>query len=380
MNFQPLKDFLDFYLPMLGVPGSDTVVYRDGQEVFRYQSGFDSLRMHTPVRPDALYYIYSVTKITTAIAATQLIERGEIVATDPLYAYFPEYRRVGVRHKGKDGSFEIREAKNPILIRHLLTMTSGLNYDLSRDSIARLRERTGGRCPTVDFARAIADDPLEFEPGTKYLYGLSLDVMGALVELVSGQKFGEYCKEHIFDPLGMKDTTFGLPEDRLSRLATQYSYNERNKCAIEIGPFDCPFILGTAFESGGAGLVSTVDDQIRIAEALTHLGKGANGERILSSRAVELMRSNALPAELLPDFAVCQQAGYGYGYGVRSNLDPASVGNLMPKGEFGWDGAKLCYLSACPESGVSFFHAEHMGGLHAVLIPRLRNVIYSCLD
>lgn len=381
MNFQALKNFLDYYLPALGVPGSDTVVYKDGREVFRHQSGYDSIRLHTPVRPDALYYLYSVTKVTTAIAAAQLIERGEILATDPLYAYLPEYRKMYIRKKDEKGAEQIAEAKNPILIRHLLSMGSGMHYDLNCSAIKTVREQTNGRCPTVEVARALASEPLAFEPGSDYRYSLSLDVMAAVVELVSGQKFSEYCKEHIFDPLGMKDTTFGITEDRLPRLATHYAYNERTKCPMEIDPLDNPFIFGPSYDSGGAGLVSTVEDQIRLAEALTHKGKAANGNRILSSYTVDLMRRNQLsPAQLATYQDAPHLLGYGYGFGVRAVMDPAAGGNLLPQGAFGWDGAKLSIFSACPESGVSFFHAEHMGGLHRVVIPRLRNVIYSCLD
>ena len=242
-------------------------------------------------------------------------------------------------------------------------------------------ERTEGRCPTLEIARALAEEPLSFEPGENYQYSLSLDVVGALVEAVSGQRFSDYCREHIFLPVGMEDTTFGITEDRLPRLATHYQFHERNKCAIEIGQLDQPYIFGSSYDSGGAGIVSTVGDQLLLAETLTHRGKAPNGNRILSSYAVDMMRENRLTPEQIATFSEAPHlSGYGYGYGVRTLLGPGDAGNIMPRGAFGWDGAKLCIFSACPESGVSFFHAEHMGGLHRVLIPRLRNIIYSCLD
>ena len=117
-----------------------------------------------------------------------------------------------------------------------------------------------------------------------------------------------------------------------------------------------------------------------LADALTHLGVGKNGNRILSSYAVNLMRTNNLSGKALETLGTAHIYGYGYGYGVRTNLNPELAGNIMPIGEFGWDGAKLSYFSSCPESGISIFHAEHMGGLHGVVIPRLRNVVYSCMD
>ena len=382
MNFTPVRDFLDTCLPMLGIPGSDTVIYKNGKEVFRYQSGYDNIELKTPVRADAIYHMYSVTKVSTALCAAQLVERGEMMITDPVSAYFPEFKNINVKIVNADGTIDIRPAKNPLLVKHVLSMASGLDYDLSRSGLRRVYEQTDGRCPTLDVVRALAEDPFVFEPGTDYRYGLSLDVVGGLVELVSGMKLSEYMKKNIFEPLGMKDTGFTLTEEQKARVATQYKINPTTKKREIIGLFENPFRFGTKYESGGAGLYSTVDDQILLAEALTHLGVGNNGNRILSSYGTNLMRSNLLSERQIASFAkMGQQAvGYGYGFGVRTNMHPAEIGNLMPVGEFGWDGARLSYLSACPESGVSIFHAEHMGSYHGTVIPRLRNVIYSCLD
>ena len=382
MNFEPLKNFLDNCLPSLGIPGSDTVIYKGREEVFRYQSGYDSIALGTPVRPDALYHMYSVTKVSTCIAATQLIERGEIMITDPVSAYFPEYRNIQVKVKNPDGTVEIRPAKTQLLVKHLLSMTAGLDYNLNRQGIARVRRETDGRCPTLDIVRALAEDPFVFDPGANYQYSLALDVMGGIVELVSGMKLSEYMRENIFLPLGMYNTSFGLTDSKLARLAAQYSYDPATKSAVEIAKDYNQFVFGTEYDSGGAGLISSVDDQILLADALTHLGLGKNGNRILSSAGVNLMRTNILNDVQYKTYNnnLSQVRGYGYGYGVRTNMHPEEVGNLMPVGEFGWDGAKLSYISSCPESGISIFHAEHMGSLHGTVIPRLRNIIYSCMD
>ncbi|MBQ3015908.1 MAG: beta-lactamase family protein [Clostridia bacterium] len=381
MNFEPLKEFLDTCLPMLGIPGSDTIVYKGHEEVFRYQSGFDNLRLRTPVRPDALYHMYSVTKVSTCVAATQLIERGEIMITDPVSAYFPEYKDIKVRVKNPDGTFDIRPAKTQLLIKHLLSMTGGLDYDLNRPGIKRVKERTGGICPTLDIVRALAEDPFLFDPGADYHYSLCLDVMGGIIELVSGMKLSDYMRENIFEPLGMYNTSFGLTDSKLERLATQYLYDANTKSAKEVAKDYNPYAFGSEYDSGGAGLISTVEDQILLADALTHLGVGKNGNRILSSYGTNLMRTNILNDVQYATFNKTPQVrGYGYGYGVRTNMHPEEAGNLMPAGEFGWDGARLSYISSCPESGISIFHAEHMGALHGTVIPRLRNIIYSCMD
>ena len=380
MNFQPLKDFMDGYLPMLGVPGTDIVVYKNHEEIFRYQSGYDSLRYGTPVRPDALYHMYSCTKVATCVAATQLIERGEILATDPVYAYFPEYADIKVKHTLPDGTVEIRPAEKVLTVEHLLTMTGGLDYDINRPAIQRVIKETEGRAPTLDIARALAEDPFIFEPGTKYQYSLCLDVIGGLVELVSGMPLGDYFKENIFAPLGMKDTSFGVTEEKLERMATQYQFDPETGDVTEIPKEQNVFNFGTEYQSGGAGLISSVDDQILFADALANYGVGKNGNRILSRFGVELMSANHLDPVCLADFTkIGQVKGYGYGYGVRTNLNPTMNGNLSPVGEFGWDGAKGSYFSCDPKNRLAFFYAEHMGGLHPVILPRLRNVLYSCL-
>ena len=364
---------------MLGIPGSDTVIYKDHEEVFRYTSGMDSIRLGTPMKRDLLYNIYSCTKVSTAIAATQLIERGELVVTDPVYAYIPEFRNLTVKVKDAEGRvIGTRPAATTMTVGHLLTMTSGLDYNLSRPAVKRVIGETDGRAPTLDICRALAADPLEFDPGDDYRYSLSLDVIGGIIELVSGMSVAEYMKANIFDPLGMKET--GFKSDAKDRFATQYRYDDENGMAVEIPFEEVPYRFGSEYESAGAGLISSVDDYILIADALANGGVGKNGNRILSNYGIELMRANKLNEKQLATYAVSHNRGYGYGYGVRVNMTPETAGNLAPRGDFGWDGAKLCYLSADPISKVALFHAEHMGGLGNVVIPRLRNLVYSCLE
>ena len=380
MNFQPLKDFLDYHLPMLGVPGSDTVIYRNHEEIFRYSSGYDNIELKTPVRRDAVYSIYSCTKIIVSVAAVQLIERGEMLPTDPLYAYIPEYRFTEEKVYDENGAaVGTKKLEKPILIGHLLTMTSGMNYALNKPEIEGIKKLTDGRAPTLDVCRALAASPLDFTPGSNYKYGLSYDVLGGVIELVSGMKLSEYVKENILEPLGMKDTAFTLDENLRSRLATKYEYNTETGEGKIIPAESNVFKFGTEYESGGAGLYSTVDDYILFADALAMGGVGKNGERIISKYGIDLMRANALNDVQMKGFDFSHCKGYGYGYGVRCCINPHPYGNIAPVGEFGWDGAKLCYASVSPETRISMFHAEHMGGLHSLVVPRLRNLLYSCI-
>lgn len=380
MNFQPLKDFLDYYLPMLGVPGSDTVVYRNHEEIFRYSSGYDNAELKTPVRRDAIYNIYSCTKIIVAVAMTQLIERSEVLPTDPLYAYIPEFQFTEEKVYDEKGAvIGTKKLENPILIHHLLTMTSGMNYDRNKPEILGIKKLTDGRCPTLDVCRALAASPLDFTPGTNYKYGLSYDVLGGVIEVVTGMKLSEYIKENILDPIGMKDTGFALTDNVKKRLATMYEYDENQRCGKIIPAENNVLRFGTEYESGGAGILSTVDDYILFADMLAMGGVAKNGERIISKFGIDLMRANALREEHMKGFSFSHCKGYGYGYGVRCCVDPYPYGIVAPKGEFGWDGAKLCYASMSPETGISMFHAEHMGGVHSLVVPRLRNLLYSCI-
>lgn len=380
MNFARLKDFLDYYLPMLGVPGSDTVVYKDHEEIFRHQSGFDNLKYRTPMRPDAIHNIYSCTKIATCVAALQLIERGEILINDPIHVYFPEYKNLQIARRGADGKTRLEKAKNPILIRHLFSMTSGIDYNTRRQSIERVKKETGGRCPTLDIVRALAEDPLVCEPGERFVYGLSHDILGGLVELVSGMKLGDYMKKNIFGPLGMKDTTFEIGMHNYDRIATQYEYDKVGKCAIEVLKDSNVMRFGSEYQSGGAGLLSTVSDFVLLTDALANGGVGKNGARILAGASVELLCSSALSEEQSASFEVGLNTGYDYGLGVRVMRDPAKAGSLTPKGVFGWDGKKMCLSVSDPKNHIAIFHAEEIDGMNAILIPRLLNVIYSCLD
>lgn len=382
MNFDKLRNFLDGYLSILGIPLSDTIVCRNHEEIFRYQTGYDNIQYRTPVREDALYNMYSITKVSTAIATAQLIERGEIMLNDPLYAYFPEYKDVKVG-KYVDGNYEVESAKSPILIKNLLNMTSGFGYNTGTKSICRVKEETDGRCPTLDVIRAMADDPLHFHPGESFRYSLSLDVMGGVIELVSGMKLSEYMRENIFLPLGMYNTGFDRSARIYDRVASEYEYLPKEDSIRELDKTHNFSVFGSEYESGGAGLISSAEDQAILADALAMRGVGRNGERILSSFAVDLIRSNTLSDTLLDEYRrVCPQvAGYGYGLGVRTNMTPYAVGNLSSVGEFGWDGARGSYFSSDPETGISIFHTEHCTGFssHSLVHPRLRNIVYSCI-
>ncbi len=379
MNFKLLEEFLD-QITEWRIPGADCAVYYKNKPVFRHRSGYADIQSKKPVTADTLYYLYSTSKVITCAAALQLFEKGKFLMSDPVWEYLPEFREMYIQRHRENGEAERVKAVNSINVRDLFMMTAGLTYDLNTPSIQAAKDETQGRCPTREIVKAIAKDPLRFEPGTHWNYSLCHDVLGGLVEVVSGRNFGRYLQENIFEPLEMKDTGFHPSEERKRRMATQYNFDEETKTVREEGLTNV-FVLGSEYESGGAGLVSSVDDYMKFANALCNHGKAPNGEQILCKHTIELMKTNHLNGALLEDFNWIQMVGYGYGLGVRTMIDKAKGGSLSPAGEFGWPGAAGAYALIDQENELSVFYAQHMlNSQEPYVHPRLRNIVYNCLE
>ena len=262
----------------------------------------------------------------------------------------------------------------------LFTMSSGLNYNLATANLNDAAEATGKRCPTREMVKAMAKSPLTFDPSTQWLYGLSHDVLAAVVEVVSGMRFSEFVKKEIFEPLGMKDSCYHIEQVDKSRMAAQYRYNEKTKVANPI-PLTNSYVLGPDYDSGGAGMISTLHDMSIFADMLACGGVGANGVRILAPCTVDLMRENQLDANRLDYFhrGFPQFRGYGYGLGVRTHID-RTAGSLAPLGEFGWAGAAGAYIGMDPKNQLSIFYVQHMlNSQERIIHPRLRNIVYAAL-
>ena len=218
-----------------------------------------------------------------------------------------------------------------------------------------------------------------FEPGARWSYSLSHDVLAALVEVVDGRRFGAYVRDEITGPLGMHDTGFDVSEDKRSRLAPQYEYSESLGKPIPKEGND--YRIGTEYESGGAGLFSTVDDYAVFLNALTHQGTSPKGVRILAAATVNLMRTDHLTEATRSHFSWSQLAGYGYGLGVRTHCSKQTSGSLSPLGEFGWSGAAGALAIMDPSSQLTVMYAQHMlNNQEPYVHPRLRNLVYACLN
>lgn len=380
MNFDYLRDFQD-RLTAWRIPGNDCMVKVGHETVYRYQSGFRDMENRLPMEGNELYYLWSCSKPITCTLALMLYEKGLYLLNDPLYEYLPEFRDMMVEHKNEDGSTRLEKAKNPIRVRDLFTMSAGFTYNMNTPEIQAVKEKTDGRCPTREIARAIAASPLQFEPGTHWSYSLCHDVLSAFIEVVAGMRTRDFAKKVLFDPLEMHDTCYNLPSpEKMSRLAVQYNFRDDLDKALPTNN-TCGHILGPEYDSGGAGIISTIEDYMKFGTAMANGGVAENGERVLASSTIDLMRTNALDEAMLHDFNWGQLCGYGYGLGVRTMLSPMKAGTGGSVGEFGWGGAAGAYLILDPSRKLAVTYAHHMlNNQEPWFSPRLRNVVYACLD
>ena len=390
MDFSAMKYFMD-RLCAWRIPGNSISVCIDNREVFTYQSGYENLEKKIRMGSDKLFNIYSCSKVATVTAALQLYERGMFLLDDPLYDFIPEYKNMLI----SDENGKISKAKSAITLRHLFTMTSGLTYDRNSPAIEKAKTLTSGKMNTIEDAKCFAEIPLAFEPGEKWRYSVSHDVLAAVVEVVSGVKFRDYVKENIFNPLEMNDSYYHS-ETVFDRVCEQYRYinstetdtvklqqaanSDNDGYTVNVGREVQTHVFGPEYDSGGAGITTTVSDYSKFVSALANGGIGRNGEKIISSGTIELLRENQLSDQQSRYFNWQQHKGYGYGLGVRTMTDRAHSGSNGSTGEFGWGGAAGATVIVDPKLRLSAFYTHHMlNPQETYYQPRLRNVLYSCL-
>lgn len=335
--FEKLTQTLDGFLE-LGIPGYDCVVYHKGECVYRRKNGYADRDNKVPMSGGELYNIYSCSKVITCTAALMLYERGLLGLDDKLSKYLPEFAEMTV--KTENGT---KKAENDIKIKHLFTMTAGFSYDLNSPQLAKCKEETDGKCPTREVMKYLAKEPLLFEPGESWEYSLCHDVLAAVVEVVSGMKYGEFVRENIFKPLEMHNSTFLLPDSELDRLCAQYYVDADTNTVMERAK-SLDFKLGTEYESGGAGCISTVEDYIKFTE-------GVRTGKLLKPETIKLMTTDYLTDK---QREACWVENYGYGLGVR-----CSTGN-DDLTDFGWGGAAGAHLAIDIENEFTMFYAQHV--------------------
>ena len=378
MDFTKVTNYLES-LQSVGIPGADLAIYLKGKEVYRHQTGFADLDTRTLIAPDTLYPFYSMTKVITCVCALRLFEEGIFSLYNPLSEYLPEFKEMNVKTVRENGEVQIEPAVNQIRIVDLFTMSSGISYNITPE-FEKLSKKTKGNFTLKEFSEAVSKDPLYFEPGTHWLYSFSHDILGRLIEVLSGKTLGEYFYENIFDPLGMNDTFFRLPKEKEKRIATCYEYDEKNKKYKKQENLPIRFDLDCKYESGGAGLISTVDDYSKFANALCAGGTAANKYRVLGKPTIELMRTNHLDEVRMEDYNWIHHKGYGYGLGVRTMVDKAAGGSNSNIGEFGWSGMAGTYVLMDPSIDLTYVYAQQLiPSKEEYVAPRLRSVVYGCL-
>ncbi len=390
MDFSSTRAFMS-HLTAWRIPGNTISVFYRGKEVFSFSSGYADLEGGRLMQGNEYLNIYSCTKVATVTAALQLMEKGLFSLDTPLYDIFPAFRHMCV--KDKDG--ELRALQTPITLWNLFTMTAGFHYDWNGRAVERARHLTDGKAPLSTVIACLAEEPLHFAPGSRWVYSLCHDVLGGVIEAVSGETLGDYVKNHVFLPLGATSPTFIATPEIKASMASQYRYAPKGETAssdlvaeqretsdgegvlLDVGK-DCTMPFGTEYESGGSGLIATAFDMALLADALANRGLAHNGNRILKPETVALLHQNQLSPALLPSFNWAHLSGYGYGLGVRTLMDPQKAGALSSKGEFGWGGAAGATLLSDTETGLSFFYAHHMlNPQEAYYQPRLRNAVYE---
>jgi CubicO group peptidase (beta-lactamase class C family) len=344
---QAMQDFVE----RGKVAGVVTLIARRGKVVAQECVGYADTQAGKPMRPDTLFRIASMTKPVTSVAAMILVEDGKLLLSDPISRHLPAFRemKVAVPDPTNPGQSSLVPAKRSITVRDLLTHRSGLAYSFIDsgpvgDAYRKAGVTDGISRTEVTLAQnvdRIASAPLSFEPGTRWQYGLSTDVLGRLVEVVSGKPFDQFVRERILQPLRMNDTAFFVPDDRAERLAPPYTLAEGGKLRVmaETERFGNLLVGGKEWRggrshiSGGAGLISTVGDYARFAQMLLNGGE-LGGARVLGPKTVQLMTSGAT-GDLPPPFGVIGTQ-FGLGFGVVT--DVGATGKYGSVGLFEWGG------------------------------------------
>src|SRR5580693_924231 len=360
------------------LPGAVTLLARHGQVVDYRTYGMRDAASGAAMTRDTIFRAFSMTKPVTGVAMMLLYEQGKWLPSDPIAKYIPEFAHLKVC-KGVDGAGNmiLEDPIHPPTMQELMTHTAGFVYGFFGNTpVDKEYQKTGvmQSKSLQEFIGKLAKIPLAYQPGTKWVYSASMDIQGYIIEKLSGQTLPDFMQEHIFKPLGMRDTGFFVPADKRGRFVTIYRSNEKGEVVPAPG-FGGDYAEQPTMASGGGGLVTTAEDYFRFAEMLENGGE-LNGVRILSPASVELMSTNHLAANLLTgEFGIGAQVmrpGLGYGYDCAVEFDPAEANLPDGRGTFFWDGAAGTWFWIDPTNDIVF-----IGMVQRVLGPDSPQVEYQ---
>lgn len=321
------------------IPGILTMVARQGKVVHFETYGMMDVKAEKPMRHDTIFRIFSMTKPITSAAIMMLYEEGRLQLDDPVSMYIPEFENLKVYVGGDSENLQVEPLEQAMIIRHLLTHTSGFTYEYNsvpKDDSSKKGKSDKGEdeAETVkEMILRMSKNPLMAQPGSTWIYSLSTDVLGYVVEVVSGMSLDKFLAERFFQPLEMEDTGFFVPEENIDRLGPTYGLTKSGDFEAHDEPATSTFAKHPSFLSGGAGLVSTAADYIRFTQMILNYGE-LDGKRYLSRETVELMMMNHLPG----DFSEWEP-GNGFGLGFAVVTDKAISGTPYSEGTVHWGGA-----------------------------------------
>ena len=373
------------------IPGCATLIARQGRVCFVDVQGQRDVERAAPMAQDTIVRIYSMTKPITSIALMTLHEQGLFSLDDPVHRFIPQWRDLQVWHAGSYPLFATKPAARPMTVRDLLMHTSGLTYDFLRATNIDYAYRKA----QVGFPRAgytlqemidqLAGLPLEFSPGERWNYSLATDVLGYLIEVISGESLPAFLQKTVFGPLGMHDTAFEISADKVDRFASCYERNLNKEMVLNDDGQNSRY-RDVTFFSGGGGLVSTLGDYYRFCQMLLN-GGTLDGARIIGSRTLRLMTSNHLPggADLTQfatgSFSESANEGVGFGLGFATLIDSVRNGHPASTGAFYWGGLASTVFWVDPaEELVVVFLTQLMPSSTFDFRGQLENMIYAAID
>jgi CubicO group peptidase (beta-lactamase class C family) len=369
------------------IAGCQVAVARHGSVAYHRSFGSMDLERDKPMQDDTIFRIYSMTKPIAGVALMKLYERGDFQLSDPVSRWIPEWKDLKVETPAG-----VVEPDRPMTVKDTLMHMSGLGWgDADRSDmsnfIAAMTKVRGGRDGTLQtMCENLARFPLVFQPGTRWLYGLSTDVVGHLVEKMSGQTLDEFMRTEIFEPLQMRDTGFSVPDSEISRFAASYSRRRNKTLACVDDPDSSTYRTHPKFFSGGGGLVSTTEDYLRFCQMLVNGGE-LDGVRILGRKTIELMATNHLPGRgELREFAFAGgygESGFdgiGFGLTMAVGLGMAETEQIGSPGEFYWGGAASTIFWIDPvEDLVAVFMTQLMPSGTFNFRGQLKSLIYPAI-
>ena len=391
-----VEKLLDRYVSEGKIPGYNCLISQHNNEVVYFQNGLKNAERSKPIDRSTVFRIYSMTKPLTSVALMQLYEQGLFLLDDPVHRYIPEWKNLKVFKSGDATNFEVCDPDRPMTIKDLLLHTSGLTYGFQRSHAVDEIYRREGISSLIEgatlktMADQLVDIPLQFSPGSEWNYSIATDVLGYLIEILSGQSLDAYFQEHILTPLGMTDTGFSVKPDQAARFAACYTYlreaNERGTYYdLEDDPQTSRYLETPTLLSGGGGLVSSIDDYYIFTKMLLNKGE-YKGVRILGSKTVEYMSRNHLPQDKdlsemgQSRFSETNYGGVGFGLGFSVVMNAAQSGVMSSEGEIAWGGmASTCFWVDPEEDIIVIFMTQLIpsgcypirGQLHAAVYQAL---------